>query len=97
MPESPRWLIMNGKMEEGLNVLRTLHVGSALKHDMGPEEEFQQIRDQIVLDATHDRSFTALWKAPSVRKRFLYAFFIQFMATSSGHLVRNLMRLENEQ
>lgn len=84
MPESPRWLVKQGRFEDAKRVLLKLHE---------PEEaaiEMQQIQAQIKIEETLPSDwYSMLWKKPSYRKRSLIGFctttFIQF----SGILVIN--------
>jgi hypothetical protein len=80
MPESPRWLIANGRNSQALQVLKRLHVGGSDHHSMAAREEFYQISQQLELEKL--QGTTSLWgmfKRPSYRKRVLYGMFIQYV------------------
>ncbi|RFU33599.1 hypothetical protein B7463_g2768, partial [Scytalidium lignicola] len=89
LPESPRWLILKDRDEEGFAVLRKLHHRATDPDEILAREEFLQIRQQVALDATQDTSIKGLWKQPSIRKRLLLGLFVQFIAQSTGVLVIN--------
>ncbi|KIW68037.1 hypothetical protein, variant [Phialophora macrospora] len=84
MPESPRWLVMQGHHEEALTVLEKLH-GSHLplaSDDDVPffRREFNQIEAQIKLEQqTRQLGIVAILKRPSYRRRlFIITFFFAF-------------------
>lgn len=90
LPESPRWLILKDRHEEGFAVLRKLHHRSTYPDEILAREEFLQIRQQVALDSTLSVSFIGLWKTPSIRKRLFMGLFVQFIAQSTGDLVSPL-------
>ncbi|OIW34944.1 sugar porter family MFS transporter [Coniochaeta ligniaria NRRL 30616] len=89
LPESPRFLIYNGKMERGLAVLKKLHSSSGDPSSSFAEAEFTQIQRQVELDRHSELSWIGLWKNPGTRKRLLCGFFVIAAAQSSGVLVIN--------
>ncbi|KAH7118336.1 general substrate transporter [Dactylonectria macrodidyma] len=89
LPESPRFLIYNGKMERGLAVLKKLHSSSDDPSSSFAEAEFTQIQRQVELDRHSELSWMGLWKNPGTRKRLLCGFFVIAAAQSSGVLVIN--------
>jgi hypothetical protein len=65
LPESPRWLMINGRYEEARRNLLKLHT---------PEEaaiEIVQIQAQMEIDRTLRSSYWAMFTKPSYRKRTL--------------------------
>lgn len=87
LPESPRYLIYNGKMEGGLEVLKKLHSSPDDPDSQFAGAEFTLIQRQVELDRENELSWIGLWKNPSTRKRLLYGFFVIAAAQSSGVLV----------
>lgn len=87
LPESPRYLIYNGKLEGGLEVLKKLHSSPDDPDSQFACAEFTQIQRQVELDRENELSWIGLWKKPSTRKRLLYGFFVIAAAQSSGVLV----------
>ncbi|EXJ74621.1 uncharacterized protein A1O5_02918 [Cladophialophora psammophila CBS 110553] len=88
IPESPRWLIENGRGQESLEILIRLHKNKLDPDDIGAREEFVQIQRQLALE--HSNKVPGLFKTftiPSYRKRLFYGFFLQAMCQSMGVLV----------
>ena len=85
MPESPRWLVVQKRHEEALNVLRKLH-GTNSNESEDDEElpfykrEFNQIEAQILLEQeTPHFGIVSILKRPSYRRRlFIILFFFCF-------------------
>ncbi|KIW32538.1 uncharacterized protein PV07_04071 [Cladophialophora immunda] len=91
LPESPRWLIDHDRLEDGFQVLRSLHTRPEDPDEIVAREEFLQIRRQIELERADklSKSWAALFKKPSLRKRLILGFGTQFIAQSTGVLVVN--------
>ncbi|KAK5400812.1 hypothetical protein LTR06_011233 [Exophiala xenobiotica] len=87
IPESPRWLLMRNRGDQAFDILKKLHSSGHGSDDLLAREEYLQISQQLVLESQNHVSFWAELKKPSVRKRFMTAIFIQFIAQSTGVLV----------
>ncbi|KAH8652577.1 general substrate transporter [Ilyonectria robusta] len=89
LPESPRFLVYQGRDDEGLSVLKKLHNKASDPTHGIAELEFIQIKQQVTNDRCNELSWIGLWKTPATRKRLLMGFFVIAAAQSSGVLVIN--------
>ncbi|KAH8587766.1 general substrate transporter [Bisporella sp. PMI_857] len=89
VPESPRWLILQDRPEEGLKTLQKLHQSSEDPDGTYAREEYLQIRRQTELDKKNQQSFWEMLKLPHNRKRFFTGIFVQCLCQSTGILVIN--------
>ncbi|EXJ84560.1 hypothetical protein A1O3_05229 [Capronia epimyces CBS 606.96] len=96
IPESPRWLIQNGRTEKGLTVLEKLHANADDPEHIGAREECLQIRRQIELEKSQKSpNIIQLVFSRKYRKRMFFGFYLQAMCQSTGVLViANYMVLE---
>jgi hypothetical protein len=78
LPESPRWLIAQGKDSQGLRILKKLHHKEEDPRDIFAREEFMQIEQQLELESTQARTLWAMVKVPSARRRLITGFLIQY-------------------
>lgn len=83
LPESPRWLLLNDKVEEARQVLLRSHSveESAI--------ELSQIHSQMQVERSLNNSYLHMLRKPSYRKRAILAICTCFMANCSGILVVN--------
>ena len=77
LPESPRWLIINRRQQEGFANLRKLHSRRGDPEEILAREEFLQIRRQVELESTETHGIRQLLKRPSSRKRLLCGFLVE--------------------
>ncbi|KAI7977912.1 hypothetical protein EIK77_009452 [Talaromyces pinophilus] len=90
IPESPRWKIMNGQLDEAWVIIRAIHqnphTNNQSHHDFA-RHEFDQICKQIELDKTLDSSWLQMFRKPSYRRRSLLAMTYAFLGESTAMLV----------
>lgn len=83
-PESPRWLIDHGKVEQGLKTLARLHAHGD-ETDPWVLAEFQQIQDTITFEHEHEaKSYTELFTDRSCFRRLFLACAIQGSVQMTG-------------
>jgi len=84
MPESPRFLLMQGKEEQAWEIVRLLHSAPGDTDHYYAKKEIFQMQRQIELDRTLDSSWKIMFTRPSYLKRALMAFFVVFSIAASG-------------
>lgn len=83
-PESPRWLIDHGRVEEGLRTLAKLHAHGNTE-DAWVRAEFEQIQDSITVEHEHAaKSVTELFTDRSSFRRLFLACAIQASVQMTG-------------
>jgi len=90
IPESPRWKIMNGQLDEAWMIIRAIHQNPHNNNDQSQDfarREFEQICKQIELDKTLDSSWLHMFRKPSYRRRSLLAMSYAFLGESTAMLV----------
>lgn len=98
LPYSPRWLIMQDRIDEALAVIKRLHRTKEDANDTLAASEFRQMKSQVELHRRAPASSSStsgsssafqLLKTPSNRKRAIIAFFVMFNNQFTGILVLN--------
>lgn len=88
LPESPRYLLLKGKLEKARKIYNKLNVTASIDA-ASLDEEFTQMK----LQAEHDRAMDASWKvfltSPVHRKRVYMAVMLGFLGQSTGVFVIN--------
>jgi MFS family permease len=83
-PESPRWLIDNGKPELGLQTLAKLH-SHGDTNDAWVQAEFQQIQDAITFEHENEaKSYADLFRDKSCFRRLFLACALQGSVQMTG-------------
>lgn len=83
-PESPRWLIDNGKTEEGLQILANLHAHGN-KDDPWVKVEFEQIQEALTHEHDHSaKTWGELFKNKSNFRRIFICVALQCATQMTG-------------
>lgn len=83
-PESPRWLIANGKESLGLSTLARLH-SRGDENDVWVQAEYSQIIDSIAVEKEHEaKSYKELFTDKSCFRRLFLACAIQASVQMTG-------------
>lgn len=89
IPQSPRWLVMNDRIEEAHIILQKLHSDPSDPDDTYARKEFYQIQKQLMIDRDLGSSWIHLFRKPSYRKRAFLALGTTAIIQYSGVLVIN--------
>jgi hypothetical protein len=88
IPESPRWLILSDRLDEGREVIYNFRRTEDDPNNTLARLEYERIHSQIMLDKEMTPSWKTLFTDISVFSRLAIGFFVVFAAQSSGVLVR---------
>lgn len=91
VPESPRWLLLQGRKSSAWEIVAKLHSNTKSDPDgVYAREEFHQMAKQVEMDSElwiGGGGVKQLITRPSYRKRMWMGFFTQYAAQSTGAMV----------
>lgn len=87
VPESPRWLIAQGRIADARAVLEKLHVNKHDPEGLIARAELFQIQAQVEVDKTLPRGFIHIFRTPTLRKRAFCTIAVWFTSMATGVLV----------
>lgn len=87
IPESPRWLIAQGRVDDARDVLNMLHASKQDPEGLLARAELYQIHAQLEADKKLPKGYIHIFRTPSLRKRALCTILVWFISMATGVLV----------
>ncbi|GAA5878866.1 hypothetical protein JCM8547_001494 [Rhodosporidiobolus lusitaniae] len=87
VPESPRWLLQQGRAEDALKVCKKLRHSANDPDFLIAQAEFDAIKAQGEYDATQPSSWASIFRVPSYRRRAIIGFLTMAFAQGTGTIV----------
>ncbi len=87
LPESPRWLLMQGRVDEAKAIVLDIHKSSKNNSQSFAEREFYQMERQVEIDRSLKSTYLEMFIRPAYRRRTLIALTFGFLNQSTGVFV----------
>jgi MFS family permease len=87
LPESPRWLLAQDRVEEAYKIVTELHGRPGATHDETTDVEFAQMKNQSEITRQLNSSWLQIFNYLPYQKRALMAIMLPFIAYTTGNLV----------